>query len=244
MSSTSTNAGDIRIADSTTQLTARKTNERLSLPFGYRSPLAISIALTTGFGLGAVQGGKLAGLRFRAENAHRLPTSQAGWFFYHKSKNYNAMLGGLKEGLRMGGRLGVWVAAFVYTEEAIDRIRGAAARRYLDIRDRQRQRRRERDRERYPGRMDIEDLGVERTSDPTVIVQRDFLSTSVAALAVSGAYSTWNRFPQPAFVRVATLGLKVGITYGLVQDALSLARGNKLGYIETIKSGLFGTNDE
>lgn len=204
----------------------RRTNERLSLPFSYRAPLAVSVALASGFGLGAIQGGKLSGLQFRAENAHRLPTSQVGWFFYHKSKNYNAMLGGLKEGMRMSARLGVWVAAFVYTEEAIDRIRGATARRYIAFRDR---------------RMGLEHLGVERTSDPMVIVQRDFLSTAVAALAVSGAYSTWNRFSQPAFARMAMLGLKVGVAYGLVGDMLSLLRGNKLGYIETIKNGLLGS---
>ena len=66
----------------------------------------------------------MTALRFRAENAHRLPTSTKGWYLYHKSKNYHVLLGGLKEGLKMGGKLGGWVSAFFVIEEAVDRIRG------------------------------------------------------------------------------------------------------------------------
>jgi len=46
-----------------------------------------------------------------------------GWYLYHKSKNYNMALGGVKEGLRMGVRIGGWVAAFVVIEEAVDGLR-------------------------------------------------------------------------------------------------------------------------
>ncbi|KAF1351208.1 hypothetical protein BDV97DRAFT_270330, partial [Delphinella strobiligena] len=99
-------------------------NDRLSLPFALRLPLTTTLAFTTGFVLGAAHGGHTAALRFRAENAHRLPSSQVGWYLYHKSKNYNAMLGGIKEGFKMGIRVGGWTAVFFAVEEAVDRLRG------------------------------------------------------------------------------------------------------------------------
>ena len=79
-----------------------RTTTRLStsFPVSILAPPQVFL-LSTGFGLGAVQGGKMAGLRFRAENAHRLPNDTTGWYFYHKAKNYQAMYGGVKEGLKM-----------------------------------------------------------------------------------------------------------------------------------------------
>ena len=65
----------------------------------------------------------MAGLRFRAENAHRLPDTTTGWYLYHKSKNYQASHGGLKEGLKMGTKVGSLVAAYVIAEEALDAYR-------------------------------------------------------------------------------------------------------------------------
>ena len=66
----------------------------------------------------------MAGLRFRAENSHRFPTSATGWYLYHKSKNYHKMLGGLKEGFRMGGKVAFWGGSFFAFEELIDSARG------------------------------------------------------------------------------------------------------------------------
>lgn len=34
------------------------------------------------------------------------------------------MLGGVKEGFKMGGKVGVWVGGFFTVEEAVDRLRG------------------------------------------------------------------------------------------------------------------------
>lgn len=65
----------------------------------------------------------MASLRFRAENSHRLPTSQRGWYLYHKTKNYYVARDALREGFRMGARLGVWVGAFMLIEEAVDQLR-------------------------------------------------------------------------------------------------------------------------
>ncbi|MCJ1365701.1 hypothetical protein MMC16_004826 [Acarospora aff. strigata] len=97
---------------------------RLSLPFSVRLPIASSVSFFTGMALGLSHGSQLTGLRYRAENAHRLPQTPTGWYLYHKSKNYHMMLGGVKEGFKMGGKVSVWVGGFFTVEEAVDRLRG------------------------------------------------------------------------------------------------------------------------
>ena len=98
---------------------------RLSIPFLFRFPAATAGAFLTGAALGISHGSKTAGMRFRAENSHRFPTTSTGWYLYHKSKNYNMMLGGTKEGLKMGSKIGFWAGAFFVVEEAVDDWRGS-----------------------------------------------------------------------------------------------------------------------
>ncbi|KAF2138317.1 uncharacterized protein K452DRAFT_277410 [Aplosporella prunicola CBS 121167] len=107
----------------------REPHSRLSLSLDTRLMLSGGVAFTSGLLMGVAHGSQTAGLRYRAENAHRLPTDATGWYMYHKSKNYHMMLGGLREGLRMGARLGVWATGFFVCEEAVDRLRGVANRR-------------------------------------------------------------------------------------------------------------------
>lgn len=102
----------------------RRLDSRLSIPFVFRLPIATTLGFLAGMGLGVSHGSTMAGLRFRAENAHRLPETQTGWYFYHKTKNYQMAYGGVKEGLRMGLRLSFWVAGFFGVEEIFDRWRG------------------------------------------------------------------------------------------------------------------------
>lgn len=97
---------------------------RLSTPFFIRFPAATAGAFLTGAVLGVSHGGKTAGMRFRAENSHRFPTTSTGWYLYHKSKNYHIMLGGIKEGLKMGSKIGFWAGSFFIVEEAVDEWRG------------------------------------------------------------------------------------------------------------------------
>ena len=97
---------------------------RLSVPFQYRLPTATIASFVTGGILGASYGSQTAGLRFRAENAHRLPNTSTGWYLYHKSKNYHRALGAVKEGLKMGSKVGFWVGSYFAIEEAIDQVRG------------------------------------------------------------------------------------------------------------------------
>ncbi|KAK4926789.1 hypothetical protein LTR66_010500 [Elasticomyces elasticus] len=184
-------------------------NERLSIPFPLRLPAATLAASATGLFLGSSLGGKSAGLRFRAENAHRLPESQVGWYLYHKSKNYHVMLGALKEGAKMSLKLGWWVGLFVGVEEAVDRGRAAVSgwRR---------------------GREWVEDEDEARG--------RDFMSTVVAGLGISGAFSVWTR--------TATSGLKFALVYGLLQDAVGILRGRRIAYVDFLHSIVSGKKRE
>lgn len=77
-----------------------------------------------GMSLGLAHGSKMAGLRFRAEHAHRLPTTTTGWYLYHKSKNYHLAFGGLKEGFKVGARLSVLSTAMFCAENLFDVYRG------------------------------------------------------------------------------------------------------------------------
>ena len=169
---------------------ATSSNERLSFPFLIRLPLVLGVSSFCGFFLGAAHGGSSAGLRFRAENTHRLPTTQVGWYLYHKSKNYHVMLGGIKEGLKMGSKLGFWAGGFFVMEEAVDRLRGAVLRRWVGFKDRRR--------ESKGWDLEERDIGLERLGNKYgVWVQRDFISTTVAALGTAGAFSAWSRSSEP-----------------------------------------------
>ncbi|KAH6695468.1 hypothetical protein F5X68DRAFT_30479 [Plectosphaerella plurivora] len=97
---------------------------RLSLPTASRIPLAGVCGFGIGVALGSAHGSQTAALRFRAEHAHKMPTSEAGWYLYHKSKNYRATRGALREGVRLGSRLGLWAVLAFSLESTIDRCRG------------------------------------------------------------------------------------------------------------------------
>ncbi|KAI0169985.1 hypothetical protein GGR52DRAFT_490753 [Hypoxylon sp. FL1284] len=99
-------------------------DSRLSIPPLIRIPAAAITAFSLGMTLGLAHGSKMAGLRFRAENAHRLPTSTTGWYLYHKSKNYHLAYGGLREGAKVGARLSVLSTAMFCTENLFDVYRG------------------------------------------------------------------------------------------------------------------------
>ena len=98
--------------------------DRLSFPFETRLPIAAATGFFAGAFLGISHGAQTASLRFRAENSHRFPTTSAGWYLYHKSKNYHMLLGGIKDGLKMGTKISFWVGGFFTVEHAIDRFRG------------------------------------------------------------------------------------------------------------------------
>ena len=104
---------------------ARNSNElnRLSTPTTLRTGSALGAAFLVGTILGVSHGSKMSGMRFRAENSHRFPTTSTGWYLYHKTKNYHVMLGGIKEGLKMGLKTSMWTGGFFMFEYAIDHLR-------------------------------------------------------------------------------------------------------------------------
>lgn len=142
-----------------------------------------------------------------------------GWYLYHKSKNYHMALGGVREGFRMGLKQAGWVGVFVGMEEFIDRGRAGVVRALRGVR------------------------GVNNDEDRAA-GSRDFLSSLLAGMGTAGAFSAWNRFPIPTAARVAKLGAKVGLAYGLLQDAVSLLRGRRLGYADFIRRHTWGTIEE
>lgn len=97
---------------------------RLSIPAPLRLPLASGLSFVIGMGLGTAHGSKMAGLRFRAEHAHKLPTTTTGWYLYHKSKNYHVAYGGLREGLKMGAKVCFWTTTMFGIEHMFDMSRG------------------------------------------------------------------------------------------------------------------------
>lgn len=98
----------------------RAVNQRLSFTPWNRIAFATTMSYGTGFFLGLSQGGGMAALRFRAENAHRLPTNTGGWYLYHKAKNWYVMQQAIKEGFKMGFRIAPWAASFFVVEHAVD----------------------------------------------------------------------------------------------------------------------------
>ncbi|GAA6052310.1 hypothetical protein JCM3770_007244 [Rhodotorula araucariae] len=77
-------------------------------------------AFIFGFTSGVVSSSKLAAKQFLAENAHRLPTTVQGWYFYQKTKNYRVLWSGIKGGIRTGTRLALWTGAFLSLQESVD----------------------------------------------------------------------------------------------------------------------------
>ncbi|ETN46822.1 uncharacterized protein HMPREF1541_01011 [Cyphellophora europaea CBS 101466] len=99
-------------------------NERLSMPPIIRWPVMAATTAGYGFSLGFSLGRRKAADRYRAMNAHRVPSTQAGWYLYHRSKSYHAAVGGVKEGVKFGGIVSIWASMFMLAEEGLDQARG------------------------------------------------------------------------------------------------------------------------
>ncbi|GAD93369.1 hypothetical protein NFIA_035520 [Paecilomyces variotii No. 5] len=99
------------------------TPPRLGIEIKNRLPYTATSAFAVGMAIGASHGSKKAAYQFRAENAHRFPTTSTGWFLYHKSKNYKSIVGGVKDGMKLGLKLGAGAMAFCLFEETVDYAR-------------------------------------------------------------------------------------------------------------------------
>jgi hypothetical protein len=96
------------------------TPPRLGIDVERRLPYTAISAFSVGLGVGSNHGAKKAAYQFRAENAHRFPTTSTGWFQYHKSKNYKSIVGGVFDGAKLGTKLGLGAMAFCLFEETVD----------------------------------------------------------------------------------------------------------------------------
>jgi hypothetical protein len=117
------NAADGRAALQWHELFDSETPPRLGMDIEKRLPLTALAAFSTGMIIGSSHGSRKASYQFRAENAHRFPTTSTGWFQYHKTKNYKAIVGGVFDGMRLGTKLGLGATAFCLFEETVDYAR-------------------------------------------------------------------------------------------------------------------------
>lgn len=194
--------------------------DRLGMPFDRRLLLAAFSSFTCGSTLGYLNTSRLASLRFRAENAHRLPISNPGWYLYHKSKNYYKLKHGLGAGLRSGFYLAAWASLFFVVEESMDVFRGTwrAGRSLTEMEG-------------------VSELDI-RSVDSGVQGSRDFMSSLVAGMVTGGMWSVWNKFGVVTAARTIRLGLIAGLGYGVAQDALAWARG-KTGVVSEAESWIY-----
>ncbi|QSL64278.1 hypothetical protein MERGE_000434 [Pneumocystis wakefieldiae] len=88
-------------------------DDRLNLPLVSRLILYTTVSSFISFTLGSIVGGKKSGLRFLAENAHRLPQTIQGC----------VMLGGIKMGLKYSIRTSFWVNIYLGIEYILDYLR-------------------------------------------------------------------------------------------------------------------------
>ncbi|KAI4687236.1 uncharacterized protein J4E84_005608 [Alternaria hordeiaustralica] len=183
---------------------------RLGMPFDRRLLLTTSLSFLSGFTLGSLNAGHMASLRFRAENAHRLPISNPGWYLYHKSKNYYKWRYGIVEGLRKGAYIAAWSSVFFIVEESLDVFRGTwSAGRTMEEME------------------GVDELDMRRINKG-IAGSRDFISSGLAGMVTGGLWSAWHQFPVSTAARTIRLGLFVGAGFGLGQDGLIWAK-NKWG---------------
>ncbi|KAJ4352027.1 uncharacterized protein N0V89_007373 [Didymosphaeria variabile] len=206
---------------STARPLATLSPERLGMPFDRRLLLATFTSFSCGSMLGYLNTSRLASLRFRAENAHRLPISQPGWYLYHKSKNYYKLKHGITAGLRSGVFLAAWTSIFFVVEESLDVFRGTwRAGRTI-------------------GEMEgVSELDIDKVNTG-VEKSRDFLSSVVAGMVTGGLWSAWNKFPVLTAARTIRMGLFAGLGYGVAQDALTWARGKTGGVVNDAESWIY-----
>ncbi|KAJ6131456.1 hypothetical protein N7523_001916, partial [Penicillium sp. IBT 18751x] len=179
------------------------TPPRLGIDVEKRIPYATVSAFTTGAVLGYYHGSNKAGLRFRAENAHRFPTTSAGWFQYHKTKNYISVVGGVKDAMKMGSKLGAGALAFCLFEETVDYARHDE-RDFLSTVTAGLS---------FSGIYSL--LGKRVLEFPLYYIETNNTDTS-HLLARHDVYTA---------ARTAKLGLKLSLVYGLLQDGLESIKG-------------------
>lgn len=97
---------------------------RLSLEPPLRLLSAGIAAGAYGFLTGFFAGASTSSLRYLAENAHRMPRTKGGWYFYHKRKNYVLAKDGMVAGIKKGFKLSTFAMMYFGIEAYLDHARG------------------------------------------------------------------------------------------------------------------------
>lgn len=96
--------------------------------FGMSPIPRVSLTVLAGLSYGFLSGFhgtfKAAGLQYLAQNAHRLPTTKGGWYFYHKRKNYVVLKAALGSGFKGAFKFGGGAGLYFGSEAALDYLRG------------------------------------------------------------------------------------------------------------------------
>lgn len=86
----------------------------------YYTRFISSLALG-GFFAGFYKGFTTRSVQFLAENAHRLPRTVAGWYFYHREKNYTSALAGFGKGVTRARQFGALAVGFSAVEHVSEK---------------------------------------------------------------------------------------------------------------------------
>lgn len=205
---------------------ALRDNSRLDMAPESRIVLASLASFGVGAALGLSQGSTMSGLRFRAEHAHKLPTTPTGWFMYHKSKNYNMARDGLREGVRMGLRVCVVTTAMFFIEDLYDEYRQSKD--FINT--------------------TLASLTVAGGFSLWSMFSHAPSCDSYLPLENQGLmmflYLPADRFSLPMTARTTKTALFVGLIYGGLQDVAGVARGRPIGYVDSIRRRLGGKDRE
>ena len=180
---------------------------RLGIEIQKRLPYTTFAAFTVGMAIGSSHGSKKAAFQFRAENAHRFPTTSVGWFQYHKTKNYKAIVGGVHDGMKLGMKLGTGALAFCLFEETVDYARN-------DRRD----------------FLSTVTAGLSFSGIYSLLGKFKGPPLSCHKLTRQCAA----RHDVYTAARTAKLGLKLSLAYGLMQDLLETLKGNHPAYVDWV----------
>lgn len=98
--------------------------QRLGIAPELRIGMAATTAGLVGLLTGARRGWTIASLRYLAENAHRMPKTKGGWYFYYKRKNYVVLKDSMISGFKGMAKYGLATGMFFGLEAYLDKTRG------------------------------------------------------------------------------------------------------------------------
>ncbi|KAK9464538.1 hypothetical protein V1512DRAFT_268183 [Lipomyces arxii] len=99
-------------------------SQRLGFAPSIRIPFLMAATSIITIPLGLFKGTNRSGLKYLAENTHRLPTTVQGWYYYHKQRNYVVIRDGIVEAVKFGGRNLAFVTGIFGIEALMDYARG------------------------------------------------------------------------------------------------------------------------